>query len=133
MLASRLMLDPDLVREVLRASLANGGRFAELFVEERTSLSTRLDDGKVEELTSGLDRGAGIRVVHGETAAYAYSNRLDRDSLVAVAEAARASVTEGAPTAVVDFRRVEPPLSHRAERPATSVTPEAKVAWLREA
>src|SRR5436190_1772130 len=82
----------DRVREVLRASLANGGRFAELYVEERSSLSTRLDDGKVEELTSGLDRGAGIRVVHGETAAYAYSNRLDRDSLLAVAGAASAAV-----------------------------------------
>jgi TldD protein len=135
MLASRPMLDPDLVREVLRASLANGGRFAELYVEERSSLSTRLDDGKVEELTSGLDRGAGIRVVHGETAAYAYSNRLDRGSLLAVAGAASASVRGNAagPPTVLGFRRSDPPLSHRAERPAGSVSPEAKVAWLREA
>src|SRR5438046_608004 len=127
------MLDPDLVKEVLTASLATGGRFAELFVEERTSLSTRLDDGKVEELTSGLDRGAGIRVVHGETAAYAYSNRLDRDSLLGVAAAAAASARDGPPSPVLDFGRSEPPLVHEAERPASSVPPEAEVAWLREA
>ncbi|MDP9341799.1 MAG: TldD/PmbA family protein [Actinomycetota bacterium] len=127
------MLDPALVQEVLAAALAHGGRFAELFVEERSSLSIRLDDGKVEELTSGLDRGAGIRVVHGETAAYAYSNRLDRGSLLEVAAAAAASVRGDGPGAVMDFRRAEPALVHEAERPAESVPPEAKVAWLREA
>ncbi len=127
------MLDPDLVREVLRAGLANGGRFAELFVEERSSLSARLDDGKVEELTSGLDRGAGIRVVHGETAAYAYSNRLDRDSLLAVAAAAAASARGSRPEDSLDFRTSEPSLVHRASRPAEAIPPEDKVAWLREA
>ena len=32
-----------------------------------------LDDGKVEELTSGRDRGAGIRVVVGETTGFAHT------------------------------------------------------------
>ena len=36
-----------------------GGSFSELFVEERTSTSIRLDDGKVEELTSGLGPRGG--------------------------------------------------------------------------
>jgi TldD protein len=133
MLASGPVLDPELVQEILAASLARGGRFAELFAEERSSLTARLDDGKVEELTSGLDRGAGIRVVHGETAAYAYSNRLDRGSLLEVASAAAAPVRGKGPGTVGAFHRFEPPLVHEAERPAWSVAPEAKVAWLREA
>ena len=60
------MLDRELVEEVLHAARRRGGSFAELFVEEKTSTSIRLDDGKVEELTTGLDRGAGVRVVHGD-------------------------------------------------------------------
>jgi predicted Zn-dependent protease len=82
------MLDRDLVAEVLAAARRKGGDFAEVFVEERTSTSVRLDDTHVEELTTGLDRGAGVRVVRGTTYGYAYSNRLDRDSLLEAAAAA---------------------------------------------
>ena len=84
------MLYRELVDEVLRAARRRGGSFAELFVEEKTSTSIRLDDGKVEELTTGLDRGAGVRVGQGASFGYAYSNRLDRDALLHAAEAAAA-------------------------------------------
>ena len=50
-------------------------------MEERLGTSVRLDDGKVEEVTTGLDRGAGVRVGHGTSFGYAYSNRLDRETL----------------------------------------------------
>ena len=72
------MLDRDLVSEVLVAARRKGGDVAEVFVEERSSTSVRLDDGRVEELTTGLDRGAGVRVFQGTTYGYAYANRLDR-------------------------------------------------------
>src|SRR5205823_3490145 len=68
-----------------------------------------------------------------ETAAYAYSNRLDRASLLAVAAAAAASVREDGPVRVLDLRAAEPAVLHRAERPAGSVPPETKLQWLREA
>ena len=51
--------------EVLVAARRKGGDVAEVFVEERSSTSVRLDDGRVEELTTGLDRGAGVRVLPG--------------------------------------------------------------------
>ena len=47
-------------------------------MEERSTTSIRLDDGKVEDLTTGLDRGAGVRVALGTSYGYAFSNRLDR-------------------------------------------------------
>lgn len=127
------MLDRSVVEEVLRTALARGGRFGELFAEERVSVSARLDDGKVEELTSGLDRGAGIRVVHGESTAYAFSNRLDREALLEVAEAARAAVRGGEPSPVLDLRAAEPAVVHRAALPAGAVPRDRKVAWLQEA
>ena len=68
------MLDRDLVSEVLVAARRKGGDVAEVFVEERSSTSVRLDDGRVEELTTGLDRGAGVRVFQGTTYGYAYAN-----------------------------------------------------------
>ncbi len=50
-----------------------------------------LDDGKVEELTSGRDRGAGIRVVVGDTTGFAHTADLSEAGLTAAAEAAAAA------------------------------------------
>src|ERR687892_1337794 len=91
------MLDEALVRDVLRAALKSGGRFAEIYAEERRSTSLRLDDRKIEEASTGLDRGAGVRVLAGETAAYAYSNRLDPEALLEAARSAGAAVAGGPP------------------------------------
>ncbi len=126
------MLDRELVEEVLAAALARGGDFSEVFVEERTSTSVRLDDGKIEELTSGMDRGAGVRVGRGTAYGYAFSNRLDREALLEAAAAAAASVREGEPGTVVDLRALEPSVVHRAKRPTSNVPAADKVAWVRE-
>ena len=126
------MLDRDLVAEVLVAARRKGGDFAEVFVEERSSTSVRLDDGRVEELTTGLDRGAGVRVCRGTTYGYAYSNRLDRDSLLEAAAAASAALAGGEPGAVVDLTERTGPGTNRAERAAAQVDAATKVGWLRE-
>jgi len=125
------MLERELVDEILRAARRRGGAFAELFVEERSSVTIRLDDGKIEELTTGLDRGAGVRVGRGTSFGYAFSNRLDREALLQAATAAAASL-DGAPGEVADLRELEPPVVHVAALDAASVPAADKVAWLRE-
>lgn len=127
------MLDEGLVREVLHAAVASGGRFAEIYAEERSSASLRLDDRKVEEASTGLDRGAGVRVLAGETTAYAYSNRLDRKALLEAASSAGAAVSGGSPVTLLDFTRPDLPVVHTIEEPADDVPRERKVAWLWEA
>jgi TldD protein len=126
------MLDRELVHEVLTAARRKGGDAAEVFVEEKTSTSIRLDDGKVEELTTGADRGAGVRVTQGTSYGYAYSNRLDRSSLLEAAEAASAALRGDAPGSVVDLTVREGEGRNRAERPAADVPASTKVAWLRQ-
>ena len=116
------MLERDLVAEVLTAARRKGGDFAEVFVEERSSTSIRLDDGKVEELTTGLDRGAGVRVTQGTTYGYAYSNRLDRDALLEAAAAASAALRGDAAGRVVDLTDRPGAGTNRAERPAGAGT-----------
>lgn len=129
------MLDPEVVSEVLAAALGRGGRWAEVFVEDRRSTSIRLDDDKIQELSGGHDRGAAVRVGHGQSFGYAFSNRLDRQALLEVAEAAAASVPDGVEpaTALVDLRSSEPGFVHAAAEPADGVTKDRKVAWLEEA
>jgi len=75
----------------VRYGLRTGGDFAEVFAEDRKSSSALLDDGKIEELTSGRDRGAGIRVVVGDSTGFAHTADLSEKGLLAAAEAAAAA------------------------------------------
>jgi TldD protein len=90
-----LLVDPDVVSRVLDAGRATGAEFAEVFVEDKRSTSAGLDDGRVEQVTSGRTRGAGIRVVAGETTGFAYTSDLSERGLMAAAQAAAAAARQG--------------------------------------
>ena len=89
------MIEEAVVSRVLGAALQTGGDFAEVFVEDKRSSSGRLDDGRIEELGSGRDRGAGIRVVVGDTTGFAHTADLSEPGLLAAAEAAAAAARGG--------------------------------------
>ena len=57
------MIDQALLEKTLTTATARGGEFAEIFVEDRQSSGALLDDDRIEELSSGRSRGAGIRVL----------------------------------------------------------------------
>ena len=89
------LIDQDLVERVLAAASARGGDFAEIFVEDRHTNSAMLDQRRIEELTSGRERGAGIRVVIGETTGFAHTADLTERGLLKAAEAAAAVARSG--------------------------------------
>ena len=89
------MVDPSLLQRVLGTALRTGGDFAEVFVEDKRTSSAQLDDGKVEELTSGRDRGAGIRVVVGDATGFAHTSDLSENGMSRAAEAAAAAARGG--------------------------------------
>jgi TldD protein len=89
------LLEPSLLRDALHSALRTGGEFAEVFVEDRRSMSALFDDGRVEELTGGRSRGVGIRVVFGETTGFAHTADLSPGGLRSAAEAASAAASEG--------------------------------------
>ncbi len=84
------MIDTPVLERVLGEALRRGGEFAEIFAEDRTTSSAVLDDGRVEELSSGRDRGAGVRVVAGDTTGFAHTADLSERGLLRAAEAASA-------------------------------------------
>ena len=89
------MIEQLVLEEVLGVAMRTGGEFAEVFAEDRRNASAVLDDGRVEELTSGRDRGAGIRVVVGDTTGFAHTADLTEAGLIAAAEAAAAAARGG--------------------------------------
>ncbi len=111
--------------------MRKGGDFAEVYAEDKSSTSAGLDDGRVEQVSSGRDRGAGIRVVVGETTGFAYTADLSEAGLRAAAEAASAVASQGgAGTRVVSLTRSPAHVVNRIEIYPDTVGKAAKVSLL---
>jgi TldD protein len=106
------VLEDAVVRKVLATALSTGGQWAEIYAEDRLSHSIRLEDRRIEELVTGRDRGVGVRVVRGTSSAYAYTNRLDQDSLLEAARVAAAALREQPVAEVRDLRVRAPAVRH---------------------
>jgi TldD protein len=89
------VVEEPVVRRVLSTALRTGGDFAELFVEDRRAVSAALDDGRVEQMSSGRERGAGVRVVVGETTGFAHTADVSEAGLSQAAEAAAGAARAG--------------------------------------
>jgi TldD protein len=129
---SPLIAEPVLER-VLHAALARGGDMAEVFAEDRQTSSAMLDDRKIEELASGRERGAGVRVVVGETTGYAHTADLSEEGLLAAAEAAAAVARQGGPAARIVGLAERHPADPRALVLPASVAKAAKLELLSRA
>jgi len=71
---------------ILRRALAGGGEFADIYFEEGLSTAIVCEDGKIEKVIAGADRGVGIRVIADLRTAYAYTNEVTEPALIALAE-----------------------------------------------
>ena len=84
------------LEEILQVA-QRGSDFAEIFMERTESTRIGCEDRQIERVISGREQGAGIRAVRGDNTAYGYTNSLDKESLLAladqVARAARAEAT----------------------------------------
>jgi TldD protein len=120
------------VERALRTALSRGGDWAELFWERHETLQLVLDDQRIEDAITGVDQGAGVRVVHGEQTVYANGNVTDADDVMAIAGRAARSVAdesglhEGARLAPDDL-----PRPHSVAIDPRIVPVERKVALLR--
>ena len=86
------MLDFRVIKEILDASLARGGDFADIFIENRLTNTILCEENRIERIKSGTDIGAGVRVVYGDTTAYAYTNKVTKEELLQVADIASRAV-----------------------------------------
>ena len=77
--------EPGAAQTLLSRALAKGGEAADLFVEQRRSLSMRLEDGKVENVVSGSDLGSAIRIITGTSTTFGYVDSVDEAPLVRLA------------------------------------------------
>src|SRR3954464_6560594 len=100
------LIDAELAARIVERALRHGGDFAEVFCEERAGLGLAVDESRVERVQRGAERGAGVRVVRGETTYFAHVDGLGAAARErgadAVAAASRAQSTEPQALSAVD-------------------------------
>ncbi len=127
------MLDRGLVESVLVRALRSGADFVELFVERRRNQAISVEESKVQRVTSGNDRGAGIRIIQGGTVSYVYTEDLSEDGLLRTADLASAVARRGGGTFSIGALVGAPQAPEEVEVPPGSVGAEAKIELLLEA
>ncbi|PIS28332.1 peptidase C69 [Candidatus Saganbacteria bacterium CG08_land_8_20_14_0_20_45_16] len=79
------MLSKESLEELIHTSLRSGGDFAEVFIEEANATSITCEDNKIEKISSGVEVGAGIRVINGTETIYQASSDTSFEALRNVA------------------------------------------------
>jgi len=89
------VLNKELAEKVLRHAQSTGADFAEIFVEDSFSSSISLEESLVEQASDYISRGAGVRVVFGDTTGFAHTTNLTESGLIKAAETARSVSKSG--------------------------------------
>jgi TldD protein len=113
----RDVLNEETVNRILQESLARGGDFADIFAEQRFRTAIVLDSGKIDSVTYGYPRGAGVRVVLRNQTGYAFSDELSYSTLLDAARVASSVVETQGRTNPLDVTR------RNAMQPFTLVNP----------
>ena len=86
------LIDAELAARIVERALAHGGDFAEVFCEQRAGFGLAVDESRVERVQRGAERGAGVRVVRGETTYFAHVDGLGEADLERAADAVAAAL-----------------------------------------
>lgn len=127
------MLDRRILGEVLDTALQHGGDFADIFIENRTTTMVACEENRIERIKSGIDIGAGIRVVYGDTTSYAYTNKITKDELLKVADIASRAARKSHTDIKIDLRKVTPDIELNIKKLPTEVNIDEKVRVVEEA
>ena len=121
------LFEPGLGERVLIRALSRGGDFAELYAERRASFSVSLDDRKVESAQTGMELGAGVRVIAGDATYFGYVDGLAEQDLERIAAEVASAVgreetrprplqaVAHPPTQPIQIRPEEVPAERKAE------------------
>jgi TldD protein len=128
-----IMIAEETIQRLLVTALKNGGDLAEVYLEDKDTLSLTLDNGRLEQAVQGNDIGAGIRVFYGNTAAYAYTDDLSETALMEAAQAAAAAArSSNEPRVSINLTKQESQLDFTVKKPFDEMSMADKAAILRQ-
>jgi predicted Zn-dependent protease len=126
------MASIDLDR-IVRKLASAGGEFADIFCEERSGVTLIHEDGRLDKIRKGIDRGVGLRTIRDRRTLYAYCTEVTAQAMEDMAAAlltAAGEITD-APGLELVARPVNPVSEIRFD--PSEVELDGKIALLAEA
>lgn len=107
------MLSKRIVEDIFFEALANGGDFAEVFLEDAFSTEIATVGGVIERGMSGRDFGVGIRVFSGLNSVYGYTNNISKENLINITKNITKTLKKNKIDTDIDFNKNIIPNFHR--------------------
>jgi TldD protein len=85
----------EVMNKVVARALANGGDYADVYLEEKLETGIKLVDGTVESVEYGIFRGGGVRVISDWKTGYSYCDSWEEDDLMEAAGVASRIASSG--------------------------------------
>lgn len=126
------MLDKTDLEEILQVA-QRGSDFAEIFMEQLELTRIGCEARKIERVASGQEQGAGIRAVRGENTAYGYTNALDKESMLRLADQVARAAQSDSTSHIMELKQRESPVNLPVAKRPDATPVEDKVALVREA
>ena len=124
-------MDNAIAKKVLDAALATGADFAELYVQNKTARTVELNYKRVDNVSSRLIYGAGVRLMCGLRQVYGYTSDLSESSLTALAKKLAACFDGKRTVAAGEFEERENKNIHAPEKEHSSLTTAQKIEYLK--
>lgn len=122
----RLLTKKEL-KDILDLAMAKGGQFADIFLEEKTTTSITNEAKKIERINTGIDMGAGIRVISNDNTSYAYTNDLSLASLQELAKTVAEAAESSNKNLTVDMTKLQSSLDFQVEKMPEQISIDDKV------
>jgi TldD protein len=126
------LIGEEVAARVLERALAHGGDFGEVYAEDRYGFAVGLDDSKLERPQTGSERGASVRVVHGDATYFGHVDGLADDDLLRVAESVSQAVRAGDSRAPAALKAASSESVHPIKERPEEVEAERKAQLLRD-
>lgn len=121
------MISKEVLQEVLQLAMAKGSDFADIFIEEKKTVGIACEADRIERINSGIDCGAGIRVISGDTTAYAYTNDLSKEGLSQIAKVVSNASTGGSKVFDIGLKEASSPVDFQIKSMPDQVSIDDKV------
>jgi TldD protein len=92
---------PELLKKVIRTAMSKGGDYADLYFEHTLNNYSNLEDSKVNQASSNVSYGVGIRVLKGDQTGYAFTEVITPEAMLKAAGTA-ASIANDTGKAIIE-------------------------------
>ena len=126
-------IDTQIAERLLRAALAAGGDYADLYFEYRIGADYVLEEERIKTVGRGVTLGLGVRVIKGDATGYAYTEDLSYERMEHAARIAGQIANSGGHHEPVAIAPLSLPSYYPVTTPSLAVPAADKLSLLRSA